>query len=168
MDPDGIRNQNKPSGYLVFRGLHEHTIDAKGRMSLPVRFREQLAPMATGGSEEVNFILTTGIDKCLVLYPVQQWQELEEKLAGLSQFDPAVVTVRRIYLAGATEVTLDKNGRLLIPPMLREYAGLCRDVVWAGMGTTVELWGKEQWNLQAETSRSDRQAVSAALAGLGL
>lgn len=168
MDLDGISNQNKPSGHYMFRGLHEHTIDAKGRMSLPVRFREQLAPMSSGEAEEVNFILTTGIDRCLVLYPVQQWQDLEEKLAGLSQFDPAVVTIRRIYLAGATEVTLDKNGRLLIPPMLREYAGLCRDVVWAGMGNTVELWGKEHWNLQAEASRSDRQAVSAALAGLGL
>lgn len=152
----------------MFRGLHEHTIDAKGRMSLPVRFREQLASMGDGTSEDVQFILTTGIERCLVLYPVKQWQALEEKLAGLSQFDPAVVAIRRIYLAGATEVTLDKNGRLLIPPMLREYAGLCRDVVWAGMGNTVELWGKEQWNLQAEASRSDRQAISASLAGLGL
>jgi MraZ protein len=152
----------------MFRGLHEHTIDAKGRMSLPVRFREQLASTPSGDAEEVHFILTTGIDKCLVLYPVDQWKAFEEKLAGLSQFDPAVVAIRRIYLAGATEITLDKNGRLLIPPMLREHAGLRRDVVWAGMGQTVELWAKELWNIQAESSRSDKQAVSSALAGLGL
>ena len=152
----------------MFKGLHEHTIDAKGRMSLPVRFREQLVAMAEPETEEVQFILTTGIDRCLVLYPGKQWQAFEEKLAGLSQFDPAVVAIRRIYLAGATEVTLDKNGRLLIPPMLREYAGFGRDVVWAGQGNTVELWGKAQWKLQEESSRADRQAVSAALAGLGL
>ena len=168
MDLSGTRNQNKPSGHFMFLGQHQHTIDAKGRMSLPVRFREQLAPVSSGESGEVNFILTTGIDRCLVLYPVKQWQEFEEKLAGLSQFDPAVVAIRRIYLAGAAEVTLDKNGRLLVPPMLREWAGLCRDVVWAGTGSTVELWDKEQWNQKADDSRSDPQAVSAALAGLGL
>ena len=152
----------------MFRGQHGHTIDAKGRMSLPVRYRELLVSMSEGDSEEVQFILTTGIDRCLVLYPVKQWQAFEEKLAGLSQFDPAVVAIRRIYLAGATEVTLDKNGRLLIPPMLREYAGFDRDVVWTGQGNTVELWAKAQWNLQEETARADRPALSAALAGLGL
>ena len=152
----------------MFRGLHEHTIDAKGRMSLPVRFREPLTGQSEEGTEEVRFILTTGIDRCLVLYSMEHWRALEEKLASLSQFDPAVVSLRRIYLAGATEVILDKNGRLLIPPMVREYAGLCRDVVWAGMGNTIELWSKEEWNLQAQASRADRQAISSALAGLGL
>ena len=152
----------------MFRGLHEHTIDAKGRMSLPVRFREQLVSMNENGSDEVQFILTQGLERCLVLYPLKQWQAFEEKLAGLSQFAPQVVAMRRTHLAPATEVTLDKNGRLLIPPMLREYGGFARDVVWAGMGKTVELWGKEQWNLQVEEARADRQAVSAALAELGL
>ena len=152
----------------MFRGLHEHTIDAKGRLSLPVRFREQLLSMNDDGSEEVKFILTQGLDRCLTLYPLEQWKAFEEKLAGLSQFEASVVAVRRTHLAPATEVTLDKNGRLLIPPMLREHAGFRRDVVWAGMGVKVELWDKEKWNRQVDASLSDQQAVAAALAGLGL
>ena len=148
----------------MFRGLYEHSVDAKGRTSLPVRIRESLSK----GEDEVRFILTTGIAPCLVLYRYEDWQELEEKLASLSQFDPAVVQLRRLYIAGATDCTLDKNGRLLIPPMLREHAGLTKDAVWAGMGKTVELWSKERWNIQMQEARSNPQAISEALAGVGL
>ena len=152
----------------MFRGLHEHTIDAKGRLSLPVRFREQLASMNEDGSDEVKFILTQGLDGCLTLYPLKHWQAFEEKLAGFSQFEASLVAIRRTHLAPATEVTLDKNGRLLIPPMLREHAGFTRDVVWAGMGVKVELWDKEKWHRKVNDSLADPEAVAAALAGLGL
>ena len=172
MDQSGVeriwgdhRHKSNRHGDLMFRGLYEHSVDAKGRTSLPVRIRESLAG---GEDSEVRFILTTGLDPCLVLYRYEEWQELEEKLAGLSQFDPAVVRVRRLYIAGATDCTLDKNGRLLIPPMLREHAGLKKDAVWAGMGKTVELWAKERWHLQMEAARANPQAISEALAGVGL
>ncbi|OGQ91588.1 MAG: division/cell wall cluster transcriptional repressor MraZ [Deltaproteobacteria bacterium RIFOXYA12_FULL_58_15] len=150
----------------MFRGLYEHTIDAKGRTSLPVRFRETLEQSSDDG--DTRLIVTTGIDKCLVAYPVSEWDAFETRLAALSQFDPAVVTLKRIYVAGATDCTIDKHGRLLIPPMLREYAGLSRDVVWAGMVTFIEIWSKDYWTQQAMVSRQSRDAVARALTELGL
>ena len=158
----------------MFRGLFEHSIDGKGRTSLPVRFRDVLSRLhqeASGDglkSRDPRLIVTTGIDRCLVAYPVSEWSAFEARLARLSQFDPAVVQLKRIYVAGATECPVDKHGRLLIPPMLREYAGLQRDLVWAGMVTTIEVWSKETWNEQALSSRSNREAIARALTGLGL
>jgi MraZ protein len=165
----------------MFRGLHEHTIDTKGRVSLPQRFRDGLLGNggsgrngADGGGEASDddagdgLIITTGIDRCLVAYPKAEWEAFEARLAALPQFDPAVVQVKRIYVAGATECLIDRHGRLLIPPMLREYAGLTRDVVFAGMVATIEIWSKEAWTEQSTLSRSDRQAVASKLAELGL
>lgn len=171
----------------MFRGLHEHTIDAKGRVSLPQRFRDGLLGKAERGAvsgregagtkgegdgetdaEADSLIITTGIDRCLVAYPKAEWEAFEARLAALPQFDPAVVQVKRIYVAGATECPIDRHGRLLIPPMLREYAGLGRDVVFAGMVSTIEIWAKEAWTEQSLLSRSDRQAVASKLAELGL
>lgn len=154
----------------MFRGLFEHTIDAKGRTSLPSRFRDVLRRNADAEEEADGdrLIITTGIDRCLVAYPQAEWNAFEARLAGLSQFDPHVVQLKRLYVAGATECVLDKHSRLLIPPMLREYAGLRRDVVWAGMVTTVELWDKELWNEQTAASRGNRDAIARALTELGL
>ncbi|HSI03302.1 MAG TPA: division/cell wall cluster transcriptional repressor MraZ [Myxococcota bacterium] len=156
----------------MFRGLHEHTIDAKGRLSLPQRFRDLLSRNSgqdgDDADSDASLIITTGIDKCLVAYPKAEWEAFEARLAALPQFDPAVVQVKRIYVAGATECAIDNHGRLLVPPMLREYAGLTRDVVFAGMVATIELWAKETWTEQSRLSRSDRQAVAQKLAELGL
>jgi len=152
----------------VFRGLHEHTIDAKGRTSFPLRFREILGQIAESAEGGDKFILTTGIDRCLVAYPLAAWQQFEERLAGLSHFDPAVVQLKRIYVAGATECSLDKHGRLMVPPMLREYAGLQKDVVWAGMVNTIELWAKELWSQQVFGNGAERQKIAQALSELGL
>lgn len=157
----------------MFRGLYEHTIDAKGRTSLPALFRDVLAKNGADSDSdtsesETRLIVTTGIDRCLVAYPVAEWQAFEARLAGLSQFDPAVVQLKRIYVAGATECVIDKHGRLLVPPMLREYAQLSRDLVWAGMVTTIEIWSKELWAEQAAAMRQDRGAIAKALTGLGL
>ncbi len=157
----------------MFRGLYDTTIDSKGRTSMPARLRESLA-LENGLSQTDEFdreealVVTTGIDKCLVAYPMPEWAAFEAKLASLSQFDPAVVQLKRIYVAGAIECSLDKHGRLMIPAMLREYAGIQRDIVWAGMVKTVEIWAKEMWTLQAETSRADKEGIARALTELGL
>lgn len=155
----------------MFRGLYEHTMDAKGRVSLPAKFRELLGsstdPSDTSTKSD-RLVLTTGIDRCLVAYPEAEWRAFEARLAALPQFDPAVVTLKRIYVAGATECELDAHGRLLIPPMLREYASIKRDVVWAGMVTTVEVWAKELWSEQVAATRADRGAIAQKLAELGL
>lgn len=165
----------------MFRGLHDTTIDSKGRARMPARLRESLAVQngvslssnvtSEGTSDEnveESLVVTTGIDKCLVVYPVPEWTAFEAKLASLPRFDQAVVRLKRIYVAGAIECTLDKHGRLMIPAMLREYAGIERDIVWAGMVNTAEIWSKEVWTLQAETSRADKEGIARALTELGL
>jgi MraZ protein len=131
-----------------------------------VRFREALEGLSDDGPPRL--VVTTGIDRCLVAYPEPEWSAFESRLAALSQFDPAVVTLKRIYVAGATECTIDKHGRLLIPPMLREYAGLSRDLVWAGMVTFIEIWSKDSWTEQAASARVNRTAIARALTELGL
>lgn len=162
------------SGCCMFRGLYEHSVDAKGRTMVPARFREVLkaqrlpqCSLVTDDSEEV-LIMTTGIDACLVAYTPSAWNAFEAKLATLSQFDPAVVQLKRLYVAGASECVIDKQGRLLIPPMLREHASIDKEVVWTGMVTTIEVWAKDTWQKQMATSRQDKTAVLQALAGLGL
>jgi len=142
----------------MFRGLHEHSIDPKGRLSVPARFRVDLTQL----------ILTTGIDPCLVAYTPAQWTAFESKLAGLSQFDPAIVQLKRLYVAPATECDIDKHGRLLIPPVLRQYAGLEKETVWAGMVTTLEIWAKDAWDARMAASRDDRASVARAMTELGL
>jgi MraZ protein len=134
----------------MFRGHFEHAIDAKGRTSLPSRFREVLA--ATG---DPRLVLTPSpFDACLHLFPMKAWEEFEAKIAALPQFEPNVIKLRRLYVSAAVECDADKHGRVLVPNSLRDHAGLNKDVLWAGMGQMVELWSKEKW--------SESQAMTAA------
>ncbi len=150
----------------MFRGRYEHAIDAKGRTSVPSRFREVMT--AHGDSQ---LVLTTGLDSCLVAYPMAEWLSFEKRLAELPQFDADVVTLKRIYVSGAVECEIDKVGRLLIPAALRKHAGLQRDALWAGMGSYIELWAKESFeDLRKEVlSDQDRRLeIARRLAELGL
>jgi len=166
---DGAGHVSRP-----LRAQHRH----QGRTSLPVKFRDTLTSAfrdhdklegkRKSSRTETSLIITTGIDRCLVAYPLSEWSAFETRLATLSQFDPAVVQLKRIYVAGAAECSVDKHGRLMIPPLLREYAGLRRDLVWAGMVTFIEIWAKETWNEQAVSSRGNREVIAKALTELGL
>lgn len=150
----------------MFRGRYEHAIDGKGRTSLPSRFREVLA--AAG---ESRLVITTGLDPCLVAYPMQEWLAFEERLAKLPQFDASVAMLRRIYVSGAVEVELDKLGRLLVPQGLRDHASLGREALWAGMGRNIELWSKDRFEeLRANALADEAKRVEMArrLAELGL
>ena len=150
----------------MFRGRYEHAIDAKGRTSLPARFREVLQAAGDG-----RLVITTGLDACLVAYPMAEWNAFEERLSRLPQFDPQVAQLRRIYVSGAVDVEIDRLGRLLIPSTLRDHAHLERDAVWAGMGKYVELWSKERWGRMQEGATSDdvkRLEMAKRLAELGL
>ncbi|RYF11596.1 MAG: division/cell wall cluster transcriptional repressor MraZ [Deltaproteobacteria bacterium] len=151
----------------MFRGLHEHSIDAKGRTQCPARFREVLKKQA-GEQEPEQLVITTGLDACLVAYAPAAWAAFETRLAGLSQFDPAVVRLKRIYVASASECEIDRHGRLLLPPPLRQYAGLHKDIVWAGMVTTCEIWDRSAWDARVQASRDDRAGIAQALTSLGL
>jgi MraZ protein len=147
----------------VFRGRYEHTIDAKGRTSVPSRYRDALS--ATG---ERRVVLTSALDPCLVAYSTVEWGAFEEKLARLPQFDRAVQKLRRIYLSGAVECEFDDVGRILVPPTLREHAGLKKDVLWAGAGRYAELWDKEEWTRHFETNDDEKRVIASRLAELGL
>ncbi len=150
----------------MFRGRYEHSIDAKGRTSVPSRFREVMT--AQGDSK---LVLTTGLDTCLVAYPMAEWMAFEQRLAELPQFDADVVMLKRIYVSGAVECEVDKVGRLLIPSALRKHAGLKRDALWAGMGGYIELWAKETFEGLRKDVLSDeerRLEIARRLAELGL
>jgi len=143
----------------MFRGQFEHAIDAKGRTSFPSRFRDVLA-----ASGDLRLILTRALfDRCLHLYPMRAWEELEAKVAEMPQFDANVVAFRRMYLSAAVECDLDKQGRILVPPSLRDYAELSKEVVWAGMGKTAELWSKERWQSAQSLSEADLQSFKTAI-----
>jgi MraZ protein len=147
----------------MFRGRYEHTIDAKGRTSLPARYRDVLA--AAG---ERRIILTSALDPCLVAYAMPEWCAFEERLGKLPQFDRSVQKLRRLYVSGAVECEVDESGRILVPPSLREHAGLEKDVLWAGSGRYAELWDRGTWSSFLKTSDSERTDIAGRLAELGL
>ena len=150
----------------MFRGRYEHSIDAKGRTSVPSRFREVMTAQG-----ESKLVLTTGLDTCLVAYPMAEWIAFEDRLSKLPQFDAEVVTLKRIYVSVAIECDVDKVGRLLIPAALRKHAQLKRDALWAGLGRYIELWSKETFEgLRRDVLAADdrRLAISKRLAELGL
>jgi MraZ protein len=147
----------------MFRGRHEHTIDAKGRTSVPARYRDVL-----DASGERRLVLTSALDPCLVAYPLPEWTAFEERLAKLPQFDRSVQKLRRIYVSGAVECEIDDVGRILIPPSLREHARLRKEVLWAGSGRYAELWDREEWLRRYETTEDERRQMAARLSELGL
>jgi MraZ protein len=147
----------------MFRGRYEHTIDGKGRTSLPSRYRDFLTAQG-----DKRIIVTSGLDLCLVAYTPAEWSSFEDKLAKLPQFDLAVQRLRRIVVSGAVECDFDDSGRILIPPTLREYAGLQKEVVWAGAGRYAELWSKAHWTKAFDTTEEERAEIRGRLAELGL
>jgi MraZ protein len=146
----------------LFKGRFEHTIDAKGRVSIPSRFREILASRY----EDDRLIVTSFLEPCLLAYPVAEWQALEERVRELPRFDPAVVRLKRVLVSGATECPIDKNGRILIPPVLRDLAGLEREMIWAGMVDNIEIWSRANWQQMFEQARG--KDLAEAMGKLGL
>jgi MraZ protein len=147
----------------MFRGRYDHTIDAKGRTSVPARYRDVLA--AAG---ERRIILTSALDPCLAAYTPSEWQAFEERLEKLPLFDDAVEKLKRIYVSGAVECEIDDVGRIVVPPTLREHAHLLKDVRWAGLGRHAELWDLREWQAHFETTDEERRGIKARLAELRL
>lgn len=134
--------ENKVQRAVMFRGQFTHTVDAKGRISLPARFRDQLA-----GATDPRIVLTPALfDPCLHLYPIKAWEEFEAKVNALPSLDRNVVRFRRLYVSAAVECELDSAGRVLVPQEQRSYAKLDKDALWAGMGPILELWSKPEWD----------------------
>jgi MraZ protein len=123
----------------MFKGKYEHKIDSKGRLSLPRPFRQIMQ------NDYDSRMVITNFDICLVAYPLVEWQLLKEKVKSLPAFQDKVLNFMRFFYAGATECQLDKQGRILIPAELRQYAELKKDVVVVGVANRIEIWNKERW-----------------------
>jgi len=133
----------------MFRGNFEHTIDQKGRLSVPSKFREVLRERY----DEV--LIITRSDGCLVAYPEEEWARLERKIEELPQLKKNVVSVQRYLVSSASECPVDKQGRILIPQYLRSHAGLKKDVILAGMISRIEIWSKEKWEEQLKKTSEE-------------
>jgi MraZ protein len=130
----------------VFYGTFHHAIDAKGRTSLPARFRESLA---AAGEPKVFLIQAPGLTALRAL-PLSEWKKLEEKVLGVSPFNPKAQKNILKFVSSAQEIDLDEHGRVLVPAPLRTYAGLQREVVWTGMGRDMCLWDKGAFEAQQQ------------------
>lgn len=126
----------------MFRGANKVTLDAKGRLAMPTRYRDRIVERSSG-----HLVATVDrSDRCLLIYPLPEWEEIERKLMRLPTLNPAVRRLQRLMVGHATELELDSHGRILIPPTLREYAALARDVVLIGQGSRFELWDEAHWD----------------------
>ncbi len=125
----------------MFRGINGVNIDAKGRIVMPTRYRNRLQAESSG-----RLVMTIDTDeRCLLLYPIQAWERIENKLAELPSFNPQARRIQRLLIGHATEIELDNNGRILLPPLLREYAGLKKQAMLVGQGKKFELWDEKHW-----------------------
>ena len=129
----------------MFRGVNQLNLDAKGRLAMPTRYRERLREMC--GSE---LVVTVDPDRCLLIYPLPEWLEIERKLMKLPTFDKTSRQMQRLLVGHATEVDMDGQGRLLLPPPLRRFAGLDKHVVMIGQGSKFELWDEDLWTRQRD------------------
>lgn len=148
----------------MFRGRYEHTMTDKGRVSVPSRFRDLLK-----SKYEEETLIITNFNKCLAAYPIQEWYEIENKVAELPQFKQEVIAFLRYLMGGAVECPIDSQGRILIPQSLRSYASLDKDVVLIGMLNRFEVWSKEVWGSEESLkSYEEFQKSSEILAGQGI
>ncbi len=141
----------------MFMGEYNHTVDTKGRLIVPSKFRDQL------GDE---FVVTKGLDGCLFVYSKDEWENIEKKFRDIPLTTKDARKFARFFFAGAASCEVDKQGRILLPAVLREYAGIEKDVVSVGVFNRVEIWDKDKW--QESNSYDDMDEVAEHMAELGL
>ena len=139
----------------MFRGATKVSLDDKGRMVMPTRYREQIAELAQG-----HLVVTVDRDQCLLIYPLPEWEQTERKLMSLPSLNPQARRLQRLMVGYATDLELDGHGRVLLPPELREFAKLERQGMLIGQGNRFELWDAARWD-----ERRDQWLVSEAAAG---
>jgi len=126
----------------MFRGINNVSLDGKSRMALPARLRETLQQVSFG-----KVVLTIDIrEKCLMLYPLSEWEKVQTTLTGLANVRSEIRTVQRLLIGHATDLELDAQGRVLIPKLLRQYACLDKKLILLGQGNKIEIWNEAQWN----------------------
>ena len=144
----------------MFRGQFVHSVDAKGRISLPARFRDVLV-----GDDNAGFVIAPAVfDPCLHVWPMKTWEVFEHEVSKLPSLDPHAVRFRRMYVSAAVECELDKAGRVLVPPHLRERAELDKsEALWAGMGRNLELWSRARWDAALQMAPSEMDSFRLAV-----
>jgi len=142
-----------------FIGEYYHSIDAKGRVIIPQKYRDDLGDL---------FFISKGLDGCLWISPEEEWNDFKSRLRELPTIDKASRQFKRFFTAGAAECEFDRQGRILIPAALRKYAGIGKDVVLAGMDTRIELWSQERWEEVSNISDENMDEIAAHLTDLGV
>ena len=143
----------------MFIGEYAHSIDEKGRIAIPAKFRSLLS---TGA------VVTRGLDHCLFLYTLAEWKKLAEKLASLPISQKNTRAFARMMLAGAMDVMVDRQGRLMVPEYLRTYAGIQKKVVVAGLYNRLELWDEAAWNIYKNKTEKGNEKIAEQLGELGV
>lgn len=143
----------------MFIGEYSHNVDEKGRLAIPTKFRADLSKGA---------VVTRGLDRCLFVYPMDEWEKLAEKLVKLPISQSKSRAFARLMLAGAMDVTPDKQGRVVLPEYLRDYAGISKKVVVAGLYDRLELWDEDSWATYKEATENDSNEIAEALGELGV
>lgn len=143
----------------MFIGEYNHSVDAKKRLALPSKFRKDLGK---------NIVVTRGLDKCLFVYPMKTWRELAQKLGTMPIGEAGTRSFVRLMLAGATDVNSDAQGRILLPEYLKEYAGVKKDVVVAGLFNRLEIWDEKKWSAYKENAEKNTDEIAENLGKLGI
>ena len=148
----------------MFRGSSFHTIDTKGRIIVPARFRDTVR---SGGNDR---IMVSQMDLCLVAYPLEGWRKIEERIMSMAAKSESMRRFRRVFIGGAHECAFDRQDRILIPPALRQYAGMEKHIVMVGVLDHFEIWSKANWDEEYQRLEDDmkNEEVRNEVAGLGL
>lgn len=143
----------------MFMGEYQHSLDDKGRLIMPAKFRDELGE---------TFVATRGLDNCLFVYPNGEWRILEEKLKTLPMTSKDARAFVRFFFSGATECEIDKTGRISLPQNLREHAGLEKEVVVIGVSNRIELWSKERWDNYMTDTADSYEDIAETMERLGI
>ena len=143
----------------MFMGEYQHSLDSKGRLIIPAKFREELGE---------NAVMTRGLDNCLFLFPQSEWMVLEEKLKTLPLTKATARQFVRFFFSGATECDLDKQGRITIPQNLRDYAKVDKDVVVIGVSNRIEIWSCDRWEQYMQEAEDAYEEIAENIVELGI
>jgi len=143
----------------MFIGEYSHNLDEKGRLAVPKKFRAALAKGA---------VVTRGLDNCLFLYTKAEWKKLAEKLANLPFAQANTRAFARLMLAGAMDVNIDKQGRVVLPEYLRHFAGLNKEIIVAGLYNRLELWDQQQWSTYTKKTEKNSSEIAEQMSELGV
>jgi len=143
----------------MFIGEYQHTLDPKNRVIMPSKFREKLGD---------SFVMTKGLDNCLFIYSSEEWSIVEDKLKSLPMTNKDARAFVRFFFAGASECDLDKQGRIVMPNHLKDYANIDKELVIIGVSTRIEIWSKEEWNKFNSDANISYEDVAEKMSQLGI